>query len=505
MINRIDQFLNAITMYRLVLYGLGILALTAILLGFFGVLPYHGVHMLGSAVLLVALCFFANILIARLYRITANTESSLITGLILFLILTPAARISEAGLLALGALIAMGSKYLLSFHGRHIFNPAAFAAVVLGLMGSPIVAWWVGSTVLLAVVLIIGLAVVRKVRRFEMFGVFFAASIAVMMVYAVRTQTMITDALVQSVTSWPLLFFGTIMLTEPLTTPPTRYLRIRYGLLVGVLFSAQFRIGPLFSTPEFALIAGNVFSFLVSMKRRVGLRLLERTKLAPGLYEFAFAPSPRVPFQPGQYLEWTLPHTHPDRRGIRRYFTIASSPTEEEIKLGVRIGANPSSFKKALVNLAPGATLSACHLAGDFTLPRNAQRKLLCIAGGIGVTPFRSMVQYLIDKGEKRDMILLYACASAIDFAYMDIFEKAREATGLRCIPIVTDPVPVGQDWKGRQGRIDEAILKEEAPDWQERLFYLSGPSRMVDMYKKLLRGMGVRRRNIVTDYFPGF
>ncbi len=505
MIKRIDQFLNAITMYRLVLYGLGILALTAILLGFFGALPHQGIPMLGSAVLLAAACFFSNMLIAGLFKAPVNIESSFITGLILFLILTPATRVQEAGILMLAAMLAMASKYLLSFHGRHIFNPAAFAAVVLGLLGAPIVAWWVGSKALLAVVLIIGLAVVRKVRRFEMFGVFCAASLAVMMVYAVRTQTSITDALVQSTTSWPLLFFGTIMLTEPLTTPPTRWLRAAYGALAGILFSLQFHMGPLFSTPEFALIAGNVFSFLVSMKQRISLRLLARTKLAPGLYEFVFAPSQSFSYRPGQYLEWTLPHEHPDRRGIRRYFTIASSPTEEEIKLGVRIGASPSSFKKALVNLAPGGILTACHLAGDFTLPRDAQRKFLCIAGGIGVTPFRSMVQYLIDTGEKRDMVLLYACASASDFAYMDIFERAKKAIGLRCIPIVTDSAQAGEDWKGRQGRITEAMLKEEVPDWQERLFYLSGPSRMVDTYKKLLRGMGVNRRNIVTDYFPGF
>lgn len=492
-------------MYRLVIHGLTCLAVVAVILGFFGILPFSGWQLFGSLILLVAACLVLHELLKHWFSAPANIESTIITALILFFILSPFTNLSEALTLVIAAIFATASKYILAYRKRHLFNPAAFGAVVIGALGSPLVSWWVGSAPLIIFTPILGFAIARKVRRFTMVASCIASSLAVIMIYAARLGTSPADAFVQAWVSWPLVFFATIMLTEPFTTPPTQRWRIAYGALIGVLFPLPFHVGPLYSAPELALLIGNLLSFAVSLKMRLGLCLKEKNKLAAGLYEFVFIPDHPLQYRPGQYLEWTLPHRPADRRGIRRYFTVASSPTEDMIRLGVRISENPSSFKKALVNLSEGTRLSAAPLAGDFTLPRDREEKLAFIAGGIGVTPFRSMVKYLLDTGEKRDVVLFYMCASFAGFAYMDLFESAKVAFGMKIVPLVTNPQDAGADWKGRVGMLTDAVVKEEAPDYLARRYYLSGPSAMVDTYKALLKTMGVPRKKIMTDYFPGF
>ncbi|TGV95790.1 FAD-dependent oxidoreductase, partial [Mesorhizobium sp. M2E.F.Ca.ET.154.01.1.1] len=115
----------------------------------------------------------------------------------------------------------------------------------------------------------------------------------------------------------------------------------------------------------------------------------------------------KLAFQAGQYLEWTLGLDRSDNRGNRRYFTVASSPTEQSVRLGVKFYPKSSAFKQALGTMRPGGTIHAAQLAGDFTLPSDPKIKIAFLAGGIGITPFRSMLQYLIDRNESRPIVVL--------------------------------------------------------------------------------------------------
>ena len=265
---------------------------------------------------------------------------------------------------------------------------------------------------------------------------------------------------------------------------------------------SQFSIGPFYSTHETALVLGNIFAFLVGFRRRLVLTFLEKSQIANGVYELKFNLNKKFAYLPGQYLEWTLSHNKPDSRGVRRYFTIASSPTEDTVRLGIKINKEKSSsFKKTLMDLENGSKINAGQLGGDFVLPENKSEKLVFIAGGIGITPFRSIVKYLIDKKEKRDIVLFYCASDVSDLVYRDLFESAK-SIGLKTHYVCTRPP---QGWKGKTGRIDEEMIKEEVLDFSVRTFYLSGPSAMVDGYKKLLKSLGIKPQKIVTDYFPGY
>ena len=399
----------------------------------------------------------------------------------------------------------MTTKYVFVYRKKNIFNPAAISLLILDLLGIGLVAWWVGSSIMSAVVIVVGLLIVRKLRRFHMFLAFMAVSAFITMFTGVSRGLAAGGLLIQFLISGPVIFFGTIMLTEPSTTPPTRLWQVVYGTVIGLLYGTNFRVGPVFSSPELALVLGNIFSFAVGFKQRIVLTLREKNHLTSNISEFAFIPDRKFIFFPGQYMEWTLGHRKPDSRGNRRYFTIASSPTETDIRLCSRF--NPersSSFKAALLNLNIGDKLSTAQLDGEFTLPEDRNEKVVFIAGGIGITPFRSMIKYLVDREEQRSMTLFYVNKVKEDIVYQDLFQQG-EMVGLKTVYVLTEQVNAPKDWVGKLGYIDKKMILSEAPDFEERTFYMSGPSAMVDNYRKLLLGMGVKRNRIMTDYFPGY
>lgn len=529
-----DTFLNSFTMYKVVLGGLSLIAAFAIILSGFELLPFGLLPGLLALTLFVVGSFVLNVVLSKLLQAPINVESSAITGLILFLIFTPPTNMSSY-LMAISAIVvAMTSKYILAIRKKHLFNPAAIAALIVMIIGFDGASWWVATPMLFPVTLVVGLMVVRKIRRFSLFTAFIVAAFVSIfyhnwsMIAAGFTSPQ--ELISQVLLSWPLLFFGTIMLTEPYTMPPTRKLQIVFGVLVGLLFGARFEIGPFFATPELALLIGNVFAYIVSPKQRLFLQLITSRKLSDSIYEFAFSVpqnsntwfSPRFSFKPGQYLEWTIPietaGTPPDSRGNRRFFTIASSPTEQNLLLGVKIpDENPSYYKQALKKLKPGDTIVGAQLAGDFTLNLSAnsdkQNHLVFIAGGIGVTPFRSMIQYLVDstasgKYEPKNLpnITLLYCASQVDdIVYEDIFETATQKIPFTPVYIITRPEKAPEDWQGETGRLTPETIKKYIPDYVTATYYVSGPNAMVDAYKSLLAQMQVPSTQIKEDYFPGF
>ena len=203
-------------------------------------------------------------------------------------------------------------------------------------------------------------------------------------------------------------------------------------------------------------------------------------------------------------MEWTLPHDGIDSRGNRRFLTLSSSPMEREVKIGVKFHAQSSSFKRQLLKMKKGERIAAGHLAGDFVLPKAKREKVAFIAGGVGITPFKSMIKYMLDSGDRRAAVVLYANRRVEDIAYDGLLEQASERLGVRTVHILTDPrqAPVG--WDGRTGHIDEDLIREEVPDYRDRIFYVSGPPDMVAAAKKAIARLGVKPNRIRTDYFPG-
>lgn len=510
MLNFIDNFLNRTTMYRLALYYLlGLLGL-AIFFGAIGILPYNPLALLLSAVLMTAICYATNFIFVRVFKAHENTESVYITALILALIITPPAKflpldMSAVPLLIWAPILAMASKFIFAIGKKHLFNPAALAVAVTAFAINQSATWWAGGNLpLLPFVLLGGFLIVRKIQREGMIIVFFLAAAASVILTTSGSGDPLSSLWKTALHS-PIFFFAFVMLTEPLTTPPTKSTRLFYGILVGALFAPNINLFGVYSTPEIALLAGNIFSYLVSPKWKETLRLKEVREIGKDIYDFIFTSDKKINFRPGQYLEWTLKSEKLDSRGNRRYFTIASSPTEDEIRMGVKFYPEPSSFKKYLSVMRAGDTIAASQLAGDFTLPRDKTKKLVFIAGGIGVTPFRSMIKYLLDKNEKRDITILYSCKTVEEFVYRDVFEEARQKLGIKTIYVVSDAANIPGGWAGVVGFVDMKLIAKEVPDFLERTFYISGPRSMILAFEDALRKTGLSRWKIKADFFPGF
>jgi ferredoxin-NADP reductase len=499
----VDRILNHITMYRLLLYGLLVLMVVSVVGAFAGQLSFSPYGLIVSAAILVGSCYLANTLFAAIYGAVSTTESSLITGLILFCIFSPPTSWLEAAELVLVAAIAMASKYLLAYRQRLIFNPAAIAAVIISLFGLGSASWWIASQFMTAFVIILGLLVLRKVRRYGMFMAFLITTLGIIVVKHSLTSDLSLLLLKSIVFSWPLVFMGTIMLTEPLTMPPRYRLQLIYGAIVGVIFAAGLHIGPVYGTPEVALVLGNLFSYATVICQRLHLRLLGRQELTGGIYELTFTPDRPFRFRPGQYAELVMPHIRPDSRGNRRSFTIASAPTESAIRLAMKFSSPSSSFKTSLATMEVGNYLYGSQIAGEFLLPKDATTKLLFIAGGIGITPFRSMLQYLVDSQQQRDIALLYVVSDSQAFIYTDVLQAAAQY-GLKTIYILSGS-DVPADWQWETGNITMELLAGKVPDYKDRQCYVSGPNQMVIASRKILIASGVKRRHIKTDYFSGY
>jgi ferredoxin-NADP reductase/Na+-translocating ferredoxin:NAD+ oxidoreductase RnfD subunit len=502
--NIIDHALNRITMYRLVLYYTGGLLAVAFALSLFQLVPPEPVALAFSAALITAVCWATNRSFAHLLRVPANAESVYITALILALILPPASATDLLGVggLVLASVVAIASKFVLAISRRHIFNPVAIGVAASALVLDQPATWWVGGNlILLPFVLLGGLLVVRKVQRFDMVGAYILANLALTL--ATTSAGQIGEALTQSLLYSPLLFAGFAMLTEPLTAPQAKGARIAYGAIVGALCSPNLHLGELYLTPEIALLIGNVLAYAVSPKGRFRLTLVRIEQLTAGCRDFIFKPDRKLDFRPGQYLDWTLDVRQGDDRGNRRPFTIASAPGESEVRLGVKFYERPSAFKRSLAAMQPGDVIYGSHLAGDFTLPADRSAKLAFIAGGIGVTPFRSMVQDLIDRGERRPVVLLYGSDNVGEIAYADVFDRAERELGIKTVYAVAQDAGLGSNM--HQGLIDAALIEREMPDYKDRTFYISGPRAMVLRFRSVLKELGVARSRIREDFFPGF
>jgi ferredoxin-NADP reductase len=491
-------------MYRLVLYYLIFLLGVALVLSFGQALPYDPFALLFTIGFLIGVCGITNTIFARMFGIPANSESVYISALILALIITPITGYHDLWFLGWSGVWAMASKYMLAIKRKHLFNPVAFAVALTALTINQTASWWVGTPLMLPFVLIGGLLLARKVRRFDMIASFFLAVLATIVLASLLGRESIVVGLQNTLVYSPLLFFAFVILTEPLTAPPTRGLQIVYGVLVGMLFTPQFHIGKLYTTPEIAILIGNVFAYLVSPKAKLVLQLREKLRIAPDVYDFIFVPQQKLAFAPGQYMEWTLGHDDPDNRGNRRYFTLASAPTENHIRLGVKFSDQSSSFKQAMLAMDQHTEIVAGQLAGDFVLPSDPRQKCVFIAGGIGITPFRSIIKYLLDIRQPRPIVLFYASKTASEFVYQDIFNQAQRELGIKTIYSVTEPRGLSPAWRGNVGRITPELIRSQVPDYSGCVYYISGPQSMVASCKRVLSTMGIASRQIKTDLFPG-
>ena len=484
-------------MYTLVGIGLFALIVIAAILAAFGQLSFSPLALVATLAVFSTFTYTASLLIGKLYGVSAHLRSSFITAAILTLIFTPTLEIQPLIHYAFIGLLAAASKFILTYKGRHIFNPAAIAAFIAGVLGIQYASWWIGTPMLAIPVAIAGFLVLYKTRHLALGGIFLLISIPLITLSGFLNGETLTSALSLSVLSWPILFFVGFMLSEPLTLPPHRWQQLTIAAVVAIIFSLPFHLGDFNSSPQFALIVGNLLVLILAFKQRGGivLTLKERKNITPTTQEYTFTTTRPTQFEAGQYIELhlPLPLTKEDIRGSRRSFSMTNAPGSKEIKLGIKFYSPSSSFKTVLQTLPVGSTLTTTGTQGDFTLPKDTTQKLLFIAGGIGITPFISHIAST--HNNPRDITLLYFIRNPEEAAYKQQLEKSGITVHYFVAESANAPFNLGP-------YITDEILQKYAPDLKDRAVYISGPPVMVSAAKSLVKPIA---KSVKTDYFSGY
>lgn len=223
------------------------------------------------------------------------------------------------------------------------------------------------------------------------------------------------------------------------------------------------------------------------------LKLISVKKEAKDINSFIFESEMPISWKAGQYLIVSLNHNNSDLRGKMRFFTIASSPFEKNPTITTKIfKEKPSTFKNALGNLKIGDFLEAKGPDGDLTV-EDKKRKYIFITGGMGITPFRSIISELNHKNLPINIHLVYINRNK-DFLFKKEFDDIKDNHPEFKIDYFLSPF-----------KVDKNYLLSLKPEFEKTFFYISGPETMIENIKKILEKLGTPRENIKEDYFLGY
>lgn len=216
----------------------------------------------------------------------------------------------------------------------------------------------------------------------------------------------------------------------------------------------------------------------------------------PDIYQLELQAETPINNEPGQYIEIYLPHKNPDDRGEKRFFTVYSSPSEEFLSIVTKIGKKPSSFKKTLLALKANDSINYTEPIGDFILPINKNKPLIFVAGGIGISPIRSIVKHLSLTNQKRLFNIFYSTKTESEIIDKQLFDKYNTHYTL------TNP---SKDWSGPTGRLNPNLIIDLVRKHPNASIFISGPEPFIKDISKALLDNGIQKNALVTDTFTGY
>lgn len=220
------------------------------------------------------------------------------------------------------------------------------------------------------------------------------------------------------------------------------------------------------------------------------LILKEKEHLVDNVWAFRFTPDGEFAWTPGQFMQVELPHEQPDEEGTKRYFTVSSAPYEGIAQITTRV--TESTFKQALAALPIGGELKLLHEPeGDFVW-EDSGKSLVFVAGGIGITPFRSILRQRAHDNQPLDVTLVYGNRTeAIPFKD-ELGALAERDPRLKVQYVVGEPLTA-------------AKIAELVPGLNRSLVYVSGPEPMVESLSEQLKQSGLPEAQLKQDFFPNY
>lgn len=231
-------------------------------------------------------------------------------------------------------------------------------------------------------------------------------------------------------------------------------------------------------------------------------KIINKKEVAEGTLQVTFEINEPSSFKPGQYVFVKLNTLkYPDDRNGKRQFSINNTPNQPGIII-ITTRLSDSGFKKTLSDLPIGTAVELGPIAGVFTIPDDPAKPLVLIAGGIGITPFMSMLNYVKEGALAYKITLIYSNRNQASAAYLRELEQlTTQIPDFKLILTMTDD----PDWMGEKRKVDAQFVKDYFPDVNAQSYMVVGPPGMVEAIEKALLEAGVLPENIKKENFTGY
>jgi ferredoxin-NADP reductase len=234
-------------------------------------------------------------------------------------------------------------------------------------------------------------------------------------------------------------------------------------------------------------------------------KLIDKKEVAEGTVQFIFEKPEGFVYEAGQSIDLKLinpPET--DDEGNMRAFSLASAPHEDVIYITTRM--RDTAFKRVLKSMEPGTEVQVEGPFGSFLLHENVNRPAVMFAGGIGITPFHSMISEAAARKSSHQMYLFFSNRRPEDAAFLtELQSLEKQNPNFKLIATMTDMEKSAESWEGERGYIDAAMLARHVPKDTQPMYYLAGPQAMVMGLRKVLNESGVSNDDIRFEEFSGY
>lgn len=233
--------------------------------------------------------------------------------------------------------------------------------------------------------------------------------------------------------------------------------------------------------------------------------LLGQDEIASGTIAFRFKKPDGFTYRAGQAIYLTLPGLKTkDGKGRVRTFSLVSAPHDPDLVIATRM--TDSAFKRALADMPAGRTVEIEGPYGDLTLHEDSTRPAVFLAGGMGITPFLSMIRDAVHRDLPHRIVLLYSNRDPAGAAFLDeLAALESEHPRLNVVATMTGPDPSRAEWHGERGPLTRDMIARHVGDMRAVVFYLAGPPAMVAAMTQLLKDAGVKDADLRAEAFLGY
>jgi ferredoxin-NADP reductase len=235
------------------------------------------------------------------------------------------------------------------------------------------------------------------------------------------------------------------------------------------------------------------------------VKLAGKEEVAERTMAFRFEKPAGFQFKAGQCAELTLLNpSENDFEGASRTFSIASAPSHPELMFATRM--QDTAFKRVLKSSPIGTEISLDGPMGSFTLHNDEKKAAIFLAGGIGITPFRSIITDAVEQKPAHHLYMFYSNRRPEDAAFLDALFAAEKANpNFHFIPTMTAMEKSQREWRGETAYIDKAMLMRHLPALDGPIYYIAGPPSLVRAMKKMLNAAEVNPDDVRTEEFGGY